>query len=120
MSKSTSVSYSPGADWFMVRAKKAMAASRASGRVSVGVWKEMPRARGALIEWRDGQEMRLTPEEAIDLAIAIVSIARGIDPEAERQHQCWVKRGRRRAPTLKVIRGGCGEISSGSPEPHDP
>jgi hypothetical protein len=127
MKKTTSVSHFPGEDWVMVRGKKAMAATRASGRVSVGIWKELPRARGALVEWRDGQELRLTPEEAIDLAIAIASIARGIDPDAERKHRRWVKRGRRRAPTLKVIRGGLrGDVParavrfSGSPEPRDP
>lgn len=102
----TTVSYAPGSDWFMIRGKKLLSAWKASGRVCLGVWKELPRRRGAMREWRDGQEMRLTPEEALDLAYALGFMAHELDPDSKKKHRQWVGRGRRRAPRLRVIRGG--------------
>ncbi len=106
MSKRPEVSYAPGSDWFMLRGKKVMAATTTHGRVSIGVWKELPRARGAIKEWRDGQEMRLTPEEALDLAYALGFMAHELDPETKKKHTRWVARGRHRVPVLRLIRGG--------------
>jgi hypothetical protein len=109
MNKRTIVSYTPGSDWLMIRGKKLMAATKVGKCVSVGVWKEQPRARGEMKDWSDGQELRLTPEEALDLAYAIGLIAREIDPNAKKNYRRWLERGRQRPPALKVIRGGARE-----------
>lgn len=106
--QTTTVSCATGEAWFMIRNKKLMAAVKTQGRVSIGVWKELPKPRGAMKEWRDGQELRLTPEEALDLAYAIGFMVHELDPQAKKKHARWLARGRRRAPTLTLIRGGAG------------
>jgi hypothetical protein len=108
----TMVSYTPGSNWWLFRGKKLMAAEILSGRILVGIWKELPRKtkgrrkRGELIEWRDGQEMRLTVEEALDLVYAIGFMVHELDPNAKKKHRQWVARGRRRPPALRLVRGG--------------
>jgi hypothetical protein len=110
--QTTTVSYAPGSDWFLFRGKKLLSAwnaNLAGGRIAIGCWKELPRARGDRLRcWQDGQEMRLTPEEALDLSKALDFMARRADPNVEAKHRRWKERGRRRAPTLKLIRGGAG------------
>lgn len=107
---STHVSFDPGSDWFMIRGKKLLSAwnvNRRGGRVAIGLWKELPRVRGErLRRWQDGQEMRLTPEEALDLGYALGFMAYQADPDVKEKHRQWKARGRRRAPTLRLIRGG--------------
>jgi hypothetical protein len=106
----TEVSYAPGSDWFMFRGKKLLSAWNVNlrgGRIAIGCWKELPRKRGEhLRRWQDGQEMRLTPEEALDLGYALGFMAHQADPDVREKHRRWKARGRRRAPALKVIRGG--------------
>jgi hypothetical protein len=101
MSKRTIVSYAPGDDWLMVRRKKAMAAFKRRGRVCVAIWKfKTPR------EPLEGLELRLTPEEALDLAYALGFMAYEIDPNTKKKYARWIARGRHRLPDLRLIRGG--------------
>lgn len=91
----------------MLRGKKLLSAWKAGkGRVAIGCWKEIPRKRGEVPWWKDGQEMHLTPEEALDLGYALGFMAHEMDPDVKEKHRKWKARGRRRAPALKLIRGG--------------
>jgi hypothetical protein len=112
----TEVSYTPGSDWFMFRGKKLLSAwrvNRRGGRIAIGCWKELPPARGERFRhWADGQEMRLTPEEALDLGYALGFMAHQADPDVKEKHRQWKAHGRRRAPSLRLIRGGAGGVTS--------
>lgn len=96
----TLVFFEPGSDWFMIRGKKLLSAWNVNlrgGRIGIGLWKELPRARGdRQRRWQDGHEMRLTPEEALDLGYALGFMAYQADPDVRAKHCQWKSRGRRR------------------------
>jgi hypothetical protein len=109
----TYIPNAPGSDYMIFRGKKLLATSTTQNRVVVGVWKERPGKGDAIVEGRDGQQMSLTPEEALDLSFALCLLAWDLDPDAEAKYRAWVDR--RRALAQKGDRGDTARAMRGLP-----
>jgi hypothetical protein len=73
--------------------------------IGIHVYKAARRRR----QYTDGHEMEVTLEEAMDFGLQLVRLCMD-QPDTKKRYERWVKRGKRRAPSLQIVRGGADSI----------